>query len=97
MPQGKGRKVQAHHSWVQSVEEGQGAVLLEVVEGNALLLVCPGQGQLSQQEQRLPQHPVGRQEERRVLHALGQAEELLSQLTRRLVLRPDKIKLPQSS
>ena len=55
------------------IEEGQGAVLLGVVEGNALLQVRAGRGELAQPEQGVPQRLVGLQEERRVVHALGQA------------------------
>ena len=49
------------------VEKGQGAVLLGVVEGNALLQVRSGRSQLSQPEQGHPQRIVGLQEEGRVL------------------------------
>ena len=48
-----------------------GAVLLGVVEGNALLQVCSGEGQLSQTEQGVSQRLVGLQEERRVLARSG--------------------------
>src|SRR5712692_714067 len=71
MPQGKGGKVQAHHPGVYPIEEGQGTVLLKVVEGNALLQVRSGRDQFSQHEQRFPKCPMGRQQESWVLHALG--------------------------
>ena len=95
-PQGQGRIGEASHPGVMPVEEGMGAVLLGVVEGNALLQVRAGRGKLSQTEQGRPQRIVGLQEESRVLHALGQAQELLPQLARRLELRPHQIKHPQS-
>ena len=50
-----------------------GAVLLGVVEGNALLQVLSGRDKLSEPVQGLPQRIVGPQEERGVLYALGQA------------------------
>ena len=59
-------------------------MLLGVIEGNPLLQVCRAQGKLSQTEQGTPQCLVGFEEEERVLERLGQAEELLPQLTRRL-------------
>ena len=66
-----------------------GAVLLGIIEGHPLLQVRSGQRQLSQVEQSgLPQRAVGRQKERGVLDTLGQGEELLPQLPRRLELRP---------
>ena len=72
-----------------------GAVLLRVIQGKALLQVRSGRDELSQREQGLPQCPVGFQEESGVLRALGQAQELLRQLARRLQLAPHQIKRPQ--
>jgi len=57
-----------------------------IIEGHPLLEVRSGWGHLSKPEHGLPQHPVSLQEERSVLCALGQGEELLRQLTRRLQL-----------
>src|SRR5262249_11977452 len=78
LPQGTPRKVQAHGPGVDPGEEGQGTVLLKVVEGNPLLQVRSGQGQLSQEAQRLPERPMGRQQESGVLRALSETEELLA-------------------
>ena len=59
-------------------------MLLRVVEGNALLQVCLGPGQTLRGRTRSAPAHRGPIEEGRVLYALGQAEELLRQLTRRL-------------
>ena len=48
-----------------------GAVLLRVIEGNALLQVRSGRAELSQLEQGAPQRPMGLQEEGRVLRPAG--------------------------
>ena len=65
-----------------------GAVLLEVVEGNTVLYVLAGRSKLSKVEQGRPQCTVGLGEEGRVLGTLSQAEELLPQFLRSLLLRP---------
>jgi len=72
-----------------------GAVLLRVVEGDPLLQVGAGCDQLSQPEQGCPQGPMGLQEERRGLEALGYAKELFRQCVRLLQLRPYQIIPPQ--
>ena len=54
-----------------------------------------GQGYLAQPEQAHPERKMGFEAERRVVHPLGQAEALLRQLPRRLVLRAYLIKSPQ--
>src|SRR5262245_34971086 len=80
IPQGPGRKGEADHPRVKSIEKGVGAVPLGVVEGKTLLKVFLRRNQLSKVEQVDGSHSVGWQEESRVLYALGQAEELLCQL-----------------
>ena len=72
-PQGQGCIGEASHPRVMPVQEGMGAVLLGVVEGNPLLQVLSGWSKLSQIEQGHPQRIVGLQEESRVLCALGQS------------------------
>ena len=74
-PQGPGHIGEAPDPEVQAIVEGQGAVLLGIIEGEPLLQVRPSQGQLSQEVHRAPQRMVGHQEERRVVHALGQTED----------------------
>ena len=59
-------------------------MLLGIIEGNALLEVLSGWGKLSEVEEGLSQSIVGLQEKDGVLYTLGQAEELLRQLPRRL-------------
>src|SRR5215471_17001348 len=87
IPQGKSRRAPATHSGVMpAIEKRQGAVLWEVVEGNALLYVRSGLGHLPEHERGSPQCVVRLKEERGVLYALGQGEELLSQLPRGLEL-----------
>ena len=70
-------------------------MLLGIIQGHALLQVGAGGGQLAEMVQGIPQRAVGHDEERGVLEALRQAEELLSQLLRRLVLCPRIMKVPQ--
>src|SRR5262249_22501213 len=95
-PQDMGRTGQAKHPGVQSIEKGMGAMLLGVVEGDPLLCVLSGWNNLSKKEKGIRQRHMGLQEEIRVLYALSQMQELLSQLVRRLQLRPHQIKRPQS-
>ena len=83
-PQGHGGIGSAHHPGVLPVAEGMGPVLLGVVEGNPLLKMGLGSGELAQIVQGVPEGIVGLQEERRVADMLGQGEELLPQLPRRL-------------
>jgi hypothetical protein len=59
-------------------------VLLGIIEGDALLYMRSGWGKLSEAVEGLSQSIVGHQEKDGVLYMLSQAEELLSQLTRRL-------------
>ena len=53
------------------------AVLVEVVQGDSLLQVCTGRGQLPKPPQALALPKVTAHQERWVTLALGQAEELL--------------------
>jgi hypothetical protein len=46
IPQGMGCKAPANHPGILCIEEGQGAMLLGVIEGNALLFVLLGEGKL---------------------------------------------------
>jgi hypothetical protein len=78
-----------------SIEGGQRAVLLGVVEDHPALEVCSSAGQISKKKQGGPQRMVGLQEERGVLDILSQMETLLPELSRRLVLPPQIIKLPE--
>ena len=61
-----------------------GPVLLAVVESYPLRKMSLGSGQLAQIVQGVPESIVGIQEERRVADLLGQGEEVLPQLPRRL-------------
>src|SRR5207247_6196824 len=97
MPQSMGDKTEATHDRVMSVQKGRSAVFLALVQGYAPLQVGTGSGQLSQAEKRESQRPVGLDEPGRVLPALGQVEQLLSQFVCRLVLGPRDMKAPQPS
>jgi hypothetical protein len=59
-------------------------VLQGVVEGEVLFPLLARQGKLAQAEQSAPQGEVGPQKRHRVLEVLGQGEEFLPQLPRRL-------------
>src|SRR4030095_17202587 len=78
-------------------EEALGAVLLGVVEGDALLQVRAGSVQYSQGEQGLAQRDMRIGEAGWIVDTLGQTEHLLSQLPRGLQLPPSDIKTYQSS
>ncbi len=69
-------------------------VLLGVVEGDPLRKMGLGSGKLAQIVHGVPEGRVCPQEERRVADLLGQGEEVLSQLPRRLQLHPEQIKIP---
>jgi hypothetical protein len=59
-PEGLGRSAEAIHPRVRSaIEDSQSAVLLRVIEGNALLRVLSGCGKLSEVKERVPQCYVG--------------------------------------
>src|SRR5262245_6205531 len=77
-----------------SIQKGQGAVLMGVVQSNPLLKVLLGRDELSALVQALSQRPVPFQEESGVLHALGQGEQLLPELLRCLELRPYEMERP---
>ena len=72
-----------------------GAVLRGLITGNPLFQVRAGRGKVAEPEQSFSHCPVGFGEKVRRLDTLGEAEELLSQFTRRLQLCPQNIKLPQ--
>jgi hypothetical protein len=70
-------------------------VLLRVVVRQRLLEELSGARQLTQTVDTLSHHLVAHKEERRVLDAVGQREELLGQLPPDRVLRTRVIKHPQ--
>jgi hypothetical protein len=69
---------------VKPTAEGQGVVLLRVVEGHPLLQVCSRRDHLSKSELAVPLRNVGLREEGRGLLASGQVEAPLHQLVHRL-------------
>src|SRR5215831_12815023 len=69
------------------------AVLVEVVQGDRLLQVCTGRGQLTKPQQALAHLPVTGNKERWVKLVLSQAEELFCQLVPHPVLRLLYIKI----
>ena len=88
-PQKRGKTPQG-----PAIEEGMRAVLLGIVQGNALLQVRAGRGEFSTHRTRLPPCHMGLQQETGILYALGQVQALLCQFVRRLELRPRVIKRP---
>ena len=96
-PEGRASAIAATHPRVvPAVERGMGAVPLRIIEPQPLFLVRPGGGQLAASEQGGPQGVVGLEQEVRVLEALGQAEELLSQRPHRLIFAARVIHHPES-
>ena len=85
-----------HPRVVPAVERGMGAVPLRLIEPQPLFLVRPGGGQLAAREQAGPQGVVGLKQEVRVVKALSQAEELLSQGKHRLIFAARVIHHPES-
>ena len=71
-------------------------VLVRVVEAYALVEMGVRLGELAEQEAAYSQGAVGLQEERRVVETPGQAETLLSELLRRLLLGWPLIQQPQA-
>ena len=84
LPQGQRHKGETVHPGVIAIQKGVGAMLLGIVERQALLQVGPGGGELAQPDQGIPQHIVGHQQELHLADPLGQASELLPQLACRL-------------
>jgi hypothetical protein len=78
------------------MEDGQRAVLLRVVQRQALLEMGARKGQLSHQEIGGPERVVRLQPTRRVVSLLRQLQTLLSQLAGSLVRAPTVIELPES-
>jgi len=83
---------EAVHTEVSHIEESERVMLGSIVEGNPLLQMCSGGGQLSEPEQDYALHSVGEQEGNRSLNSLGQMPDLLCELTRYLELPPYTIK-----
>ena len=82
-PQGHSGISSARHPRVLPVADGMGMVLLGVVQGDPLLQMGLGSGELAQIVQGVPKGIVGLQEKRRVSDMLSQGEELVPQLPRR--------------
>src|SRR5215831_17795481 len=96
-PQGPPGKGQAPCSRVKiPVAKRQGMVLLRVVDMNALLEMGVRLGQLAEREPAYSQGLVGLQEECRGVETPGQAETLLPELPRRLMLGSSQIQQPQA-
>jgi hypothetical protein len=68
-----------------------------IIAGKSLFQVSARMSKLSLKERDKPQLIVGFCEKQRVVYLLGQAEELLPQLTRGLYLRPHGIIGPQAA
>jgi hypothetical protein len=53
------------------------AMLLGVVEGDPILQMCSGSRELAAPEQKFPKRPMGFHDQRPLVRALRQSEELL--------------------
>src|SRR5262252_6296150 len=78
-------------------EKALGAVLLGLIEGDALLQVRTGSVPYSQEVQGIAQRVMSIRAACWIVDTLGQAEHLLSQLPCGLVLPPQAIKTYQAS
>src|SRR5215470_15280791 len=86
-----------HNEGVDAADSREHFVQLERVLSDGLFEMFAGREELSQVEKGSPQKKVGfPQGNSRELNVLSLAEHLFRQLTRRLVLHPHKIKVPQS-
>ncbi len=80
-PKRLGRIAQAGHARVMAaIEKGMRAVLTGVIVSDRLLQVCPCICPISEEGMGRSQRVMRLQKERRVLRALGQAKQLLSQI-----------------
>ena len=66
---------------------GQHVVLFWIIQGNRVLQVCTGQGEVAQIKPADPNRTCALQEQCLVLDALRELEALLTQLQRRLIFR----------
>src|SRR5215510_1048153 len=78
VPQDAGQEAEATGAGIMTVAQAMGPVLLRVVESNALLQMGAGGAKLSQPEQRFPQHPMGGDQQRRIVLAVRQGKELFT-------------------
>jgi hypothetical protein len=97
MPQNATQEAEATGAGIMAVAETMSTVLLHVVESNALLQMGAGFAQLPQPQERFPKHPVGGDQQRRVVLVVGQGEELLAHVACLQQTIPDIIKPPQTN
>jgi hypothetical protein len=83
---------EAKHSGIQPVEKCMSVMCLRVVKADGPLQVLQGRIQLPEKEQRISFRQVSFHQKPGVLHALGQAHELLCQVKCRLQLCPYEMK-----
>ena len=62
----------------------QGMMSLRLIEGNDLLQMLPRQRRLTMHAERLPQGPMGFDEQHRITLRVGEAEKLFPEFTRYL-------------
>src|SRR4051794_26947412 len=72
---------------VTAVNEGVGAVLIAVIQGDSLLEMVLGGSQVAYEHVRRPHRVMSLKQERRVLGRTGQAEKLLAEVFPCLDLR----------
>jgi len=95
-PQDLGEAASAKHPDMGRTEEAMSAVLLGSVEAYVLLYVCAGHIEITEEPRGIPQQQMGMRDPCRVVDMLGQAQGLLSQLPRHLILPPIIVQGPQS-
>jgi hypothetical protein len=83
-PQRPGQIAVREHAEVLAVAHRQGPVRLRIIERQGLRVVGLGRGQLAPEEQDAPQLIVGEHARCRIGLGLGQAEQLLPEVRRRL-------------
>src|SRR5712692_4037939 len=93
-PEHQGDVAQAGHPVIQSIQRSVAAVLLEIIECNALLKVGASGGQLAPPVQGVPKCMVGFHAERGILALFSQGEQVLGQLLGCVELRPRIMKYP---
>src|SRR5262249_44085307 len=84
------------HAKINTKAQDQRAVLLGIIEGDALLELRLGRGYSTEVQQGAGQCVVGLLEAHRVLRVLGQTEELFPYLPSRSALAPQGVKIRQS-
>src|SRR5216683_8198736 len=92
-PQRQGGPGATDNVLVLAIPKSQGAVLRRLVERHRLFEVGLRRGEGSQEGQGLPQPPMGKEEQRRIVPTLGQTEELFTQFVPCVPRGPGQVKI----